>query len=318
METCFRPINRSKQNSRARGQTRKSNKLTGNIPASYERAVVKREVQYVTTLTVPATTSTATGYVLWGGAASTTQEFHELQDLYAQVRLTGVEVDFAPQGFNASTGPSYVGVVGAVAHDPTSQASVIAGYSDLVMMPRSKLWSASGQGDMRWSRLNYRAPLNNSMNFGNSAETFGPGTWGSTLYFGNVSGTTWFSGQVQDAAVHATLNQEVLQVLVRFALEFRQPIADRGAYMSRTLQLTMLDSKSNLAFSQKMDVSHDYTALSLVRGPQDVRVVEQEEKTPGRHHSWSLSRAHCRPNGRLDWGHVQIYWSWMPLNTQSN
>jgi hypothetical protein len=70
------------------------------------------------------------------------------------------------------------------------------------------------------------------MNFGSESNETAAGTWISPLNMTDMVGSTNFAGQTQDAAVHATINQQVLQIVVQFTLQFRQPIPDLGLQSS--------------------------------------------------------------------------------------
>jgi hypothetical protein len=48
----------------------------------------------------------------------------------------------------------------------------------------------------------------------------------------DMVGSTNFAAQTQDAAVHATINQQVLQVVVQFFVQWRQPCPDLAVHVS--------------------------------------------------------------------------------------
>lgn len=231
----------SSQSSKGRSGQRKNHRSaakqqrqSGRVPTGgYNNSLVKRTFQIATTLTIPATTASTNGYVTWGSSISSIQEFREMSDVYAQCRLTGVRIFYAPQGFTSSSSPTYCSVVGAIAHDPTSNAfSGSPTYDDFFILPRAKLWASSGMGDMAWKSMIYRPQLSNVMNFSPEANESAAGQWIQTTDVTDMVGSTNFAAQTQDGAVHATINQQVLQVLCRFDVQFREPCPDRGAYQS--------------------------------------------------------------------------------------
>jgi len=242
-------MTKSSKNSR-KGRSRRQNKMAnrssksggrGTNPDAFERRVVCREIQVSSSLNEAKSATFAAGYIPWSAVTGIT-EFKELADLYAQCRIVSVRLRFAPMGFHANTNASYNTIVGCVAHDPTSQSGGVSAtaYQDLVMMPSHKLFMASGQGDMRWQSLLYKAPLTKSEDFGNTAETFAPGQWASSLYYSNVAGNTYFIAQNQNGATNTAIAVEVMQVILQFGVEFRQPIEDRGNASSRkTTQIVM-------------------------------------------------------------------------------
>jgi hypothetical protein len=87
---------------------------------------------------------------------------------------------------------------------------------------------------MSWKTLVYSAPLTNTQNFGNEVSESAAGTWISPLSFVDMIGSTNFAAQTQDGAVHATINQQVLQVICLFDVEFRQPCPDIGTFGSKS------------------------------------------------------------------------------------
>jgi hypothetical protein len=92
---------------------------------------------------------------------------------------------------------------------------------------------------MSWKTLVYSAPLTNTQNFGNEVSESAAGTWISPLSFVDMIGSTNFAAQTQDGAVHATINQQVLQVICLFDVEFRQPCPDIGTFGSKSHQYAL-------------------------------------------------------------------------------
>jgi len=243
-----------KNSKKQKGRGRRHNR-NGNSSGAYERSVVRRQLQYVSNLTVPTNASTAIGSINWS-AVTAVQEFKELSDLYAQCRITRVTTRFSPQSFHPTSSPTYVPIAGCVAHDVTSQGvlSTPASWADFAMMTPHRLWASSGMGSGKWMSLSYRAPLTNAQDFGNTAETFAPGQWASSQYYGNVAGTTYYSVMTQNGVTNTTLSNQVLQVIQMFSVEFREPIPDRGAFNhTNTIEMkmcTVSDSKDAVC-SQK-------------------------------------------------------------------
>jgi len=238
--------NSRKGRSRRQNKNGKKGKQGGVNPDAFERRIVYREIQMSSSLVEAKSATFAAGYIPWSGVTGV-QEFKELSDLYAQCRIVSVRLRFAPMGFHANTGSTYNALVGCVAHDPTSQSGGVSAtaYQDLVMMPSHKLFMASGQGDLRWQSLMYKAPLTKSEDFGNTAETFAPGQWASSLYYSNVAGNTYFIAQNQNGAVNTAVTSEVMQVILQFGMEFRQPIEDRGNASSRKTTQVMMSTFRN-------------------------------------------------------------------------
>jgi len=99
----------------------------------------------------------------------------------------------------------------------------------------------------------YHAPLTNTQNFGNEVSESAAGTWISPLSFVDMIGSTNFAAQTQDGAVHATINQQVLQVICLFDVEFRQPCPDIGTFGSKSHQYALQNfPRSVLSKSQTL------------------------------------------------------------------
>jgi hypothetical protein len=229
--------NKLRFNSRSRAYNKSQSNQRGGTSATsnhpYNSSIVRRSFQVPTTLTIAATNSTASGYVTWGSALSATAEFKGCSDLYAQCRLTRVKLHYAPLGFTSSTSPTYCGVVGAMAHDPTSQAFTGAPtYDDFYILPQSKFFASGGMGASAWKLCVYNAPLSSTQLFGTEANESSAGMWLCPQSMVDMIGATNFACRTQDSAVHATINQEVLAVVCVFDVEFRQPTPDYGAYIS--------------------------------------------------------------------------------------
>jgi len=233
-----------KNNNKGRGrrQGRNGKGSSGSSAKSYERSVVRREIQSVGVLKVPITTSTAYGYSVWGTTIGSSQEFKELADLYVLARITRVTMRFLPQPFHATAGPTYSPVVGSVAHDPTNQVlnTAPSSYADLAALPSSRLWSSTGQGDASWKSCTYRAPLNTSGDYSNTTDSVPAGSWASCKQFSStVAGITGFAAQVQNGVTNTTIEEEVLQILMTFCVEFKTPCMDQGVSSHRSGTLVL-------------------------------------------------------------------------------
>jgi len=239
-----------------KGRSRRQNRNGKN---SYVNSVVKRTFQYVISMSIPHNTPMMLGSVAWA-AASFSTEFKELMDLYAQCRLVGVRSDYAPQAFHASTSPTYVSVVGAIAHDPSGTAiSGTVTYDNLTLLPKHRLFSSTGFGDMKWSKLNYKASLSNVLvptGTGPSA-----GVWGNTNDFATLIGTTYVAAETQNSHVHTTEDVEILQLIQYFDIEFREPIADRGVAVSSRLQPTYLSTSRPLVKDTRNEFKESYVQV---------------------------------------------------------
>jgi hypothetical protein len=216
---------KSKKN-KAKGRSRRHN-INGKN--SGQGRTVTRVFQYRTQLTMPTGTSAATGSINWFGVTAE-QDFTEMADLYSQCRITKVVTKFLPMNFVATVSPLYNATFGCVAHDPTSTGNGgYVDYSSLAIMPRHKLFAGDAMGGGKWTSLTFTPRLVASENFGNQALQFAAGEWGSTAYFVNVAGGTFYGVETQTGAVNSTVAIEVLQVIHLTTVEFRQPIADRGS-----------------------------------------------------------------------------------------
>jgi len=245
-------------------------------PDAFEKRIVYREIQVSSALNEAKSASYAAGYIPWS-AVTGVAEFKELADLYAQCRIVSVRLRFAPMGFHANTNASYNTLVGCVAHDPTSVSGGVSAtaYQDLVMMPSHKLFMASGQGDMRWQSLLYKAPLTNSEDFGNTALTYAAGQWASSLYFSNVAGNTYFIAQNQNGATNTAIAVEVMQVILQFGVEFRQPIEDRGNASARKTTSVMMSTFTNGSIAEVGLVPQ--SLMRVVRAPLVSNEVDEKE-----------------------------------------
>jgi len=88
---------------------------------------------------------------------------------------------------------------------------------------------------MSWKSLSYAAPLNNAGDYGNTSDSVPAGSWGSTTQFvGTCAGLTGFSASTQNAAINASIGQQVLQLIMTYLVEFRQPCADRGSFLMKS------------------------------------------------------------------------------------
>lgn len=254
---------RNKNKGRGRRQVRNGK----NSISSYENSILRREIQSVGVLKIPMNSNVGYGYSIWGSVIGAAQEFKELSDLYAQCRLTKVIMRFSPQSFHSTLGPTYVPLVGCVAHDPTNQVlnSTPASYADMAMLPRSKLYASSGQGDLTWKSLAYAAPLNKSGDYSNSSDSVPAGTWGATNQFGaTCAGITGFSAQTQNGNTNTTMDEEVLQIIMTFLVEFKMPCADRGQASMKSSKLVLcVPSESPVMVGREVEEKKNGTIRSL-------------------------------------------------------
>jgi hypothetical protein len=124
---------------------------------------------------------------------------------------------------------------------------------------------------MSWKTLTYSAPLTNTQNFGNEVSESASGTWISPLSFVDMIGSSNFAAQTQDGAVHATIAQQVLQVIALFDVEFRQPCPDLGSFESKSHQLVMS------RFPRSVLLKSSSTIIPATT--DDYAVVEDEKET---------------------------------------
>jgi len=134
-----------------------------------------------------------------------------------------VQANFVPFNFVDNTSPTYGEVTGIVLHDPTSQLSLApSNIFNLSESKWSKLFASGSFGNTSWKKVNYRAQLSNVMQLNNAFAGAVAGCWSPTDQATDLAGNTIFAASTRDAAT-STSDVTVLQVILKFLVEFRQP-----------------------------------------------------------------------------------------------
>lgn len=212
-----------------RKQTKRSGKSTSKgqkpirTPEKADNAIVTREFQHTTQLTMAANNTQVYGNVNWGTAMSAHPDFKEMTGLYNQYRVTAVVADYAPTKM-LTTAYGFVDVAGVVVHDPTSDVVNSLDPLDYMAMRGAKRYSTAGDATKTgWQRCTYRCPLSNAQNFSTNAQEMSAGTWNGTTHASDMAGQTIFTAQTVSTFINSTIGVILMQVVLRLVVQFREP-----------------------------------------------------------------------------------------------
>lgn len=238
---------------------------------------MRREAQFRINLVIATGQSDAVGYANWSALAGTT-EIADLIKLYGMGRLVAVCARYLPMNFTGTqSGQLYCPLAGAIAHDPTGNVfstTAPADFSDLTMLPQSKLWAATGMGTAKWGSLTARPMRNKTVDLDLSADP-ALGTWADSQRLSYATGRTYFSAFAPDSSTAAT-DQTVLTVVLTAGFEFREPTPEVAPAVTR--MLTCVNARVERKEAKAPQPSLARAAAVSLAYPLDFTIVEQKER----------------------------------------